>query len=541
MILDGMVLSASGWRGVFAEDGNEESATASISREKQDFAALAAEVFAEYLKTRHLDGTIIIGRDSRPTGPAIEQAMLALFVAQAWKVRQVGVSAAPEIMAYARESGIPFVYISASHNPIGHNGLKFGLGDGAVLEGGEAAKLIAALKEKCASGKTDKPLDNYKDDAVKAYYAFAKKAFLVDKMPLAKMGIAADLNGSARTVSIDKAFFEGLGLQYHAINTDCGKIAHRIVPEGSGLEPCRLLLKELHQKDPSFILGYTPDCDGDRGNLVIWDDDIGDARPLAGQEVFALAVYAELRCLKWQDALQYDASGHLQTKAAVVVNDPTSIMVDRIADSFGLPVFRAEVGEANVVNRAKELRNEGYLVRILGEGPAGGVIIHPSTVRDPLSTVLALVKLLSIEPKPLSQIIAALPRFYSTPSYSDAAILRVKTEEHSLLKKRYQSILIDEFSRKSAELKDKWGISAWEAQGFVGTKELFPLNDFAEVGRGGLRIVLKNADGRDIAAIWMRGSGTEPVFRIMADAESEELEQELLAWQTSMVKQADMG
>ena len=54
--------------------------------------------------------------------------------------------AAPEIMAYARgvagaerEDAAGFVYVSASHNPRGHNGLKFGLGDGGVLGAADSA------------------------------------------------------------------------------------------------------------------------------------------------------------------------------------------------------------------------------------------------------------------------------------------------------------------------------------------------------------------------------------------------------------------
>jgi phosphoglucomutase len=45
------------------------------------------------------------------------------------------------------------------------------------------------------------------------------------------------------------------------------------------------------------------------------------------------------------------------------------------------------------------LREKGYIVRILGEGSAGGNITHPSAVRDPLNTVMALVKLLSVRTK----------------------------------------------------------------------------------------------------------------------------------------------
>jgi phosphomannomutase len=59
--------------------------------------------------------------------------------------------------------------------------------------------------------------------------------------------------------------------------------------------------------------------------------------------------------------------------------------------------------------------------------------------------------------------------------------------------------------------------------------------------RGGLKIVFSDKIGQDTDFIWMRGSGTEPVFRIMADAEGNDQERHdyLLAWQRDLVSRAD--
>ena len=70
--------------------------------------------------------------DTRPTGPAIAETMLRVFLAKKIAVSYTGIIASPEIMVYAH-SADGFVYISASHNPIGYNGIKFGLNDGGVL------------------------------------------------------------------------------------------------------------------------------------------------------------------------------------------------------------------------------------------------------------------------------------------------------------------------------------------------------------------------------------------------------------------------
>jgi phosphoglucomutase len=152
--LEGMILSASGWRGVFAADGDEESETGDISPARRIFAAAAAEVFAAWLGEGGSSPRIIVGTDTRPTGKAMAGAVIPVLLAKGNEVLYAGITAAPEIMAYARSfsgPGTGFIYISASHNPIGHNGLKFGLTDGGILPAPEAAELSTALHALLAS------------------------------------------------------------------------------------------------------------------------------------------------------------------------------------------------------------------------------------------------------------------------------------------------------------------------------------------------------------------------------------------------------
>jgi phosphoglucomutase len=239
--------------------------------------------------------------------------------------------------------------------------------------------------------------------------------------------------------------------------------------------------------------------------------------------------------------------------------------IDRIARAFDVSVFRAEVGEANVVGLARKLREQGYTVRILGEGSAGGNITHPSAVRDPINTLLALIKLLAIRSEgekkgffelwcdlsdqaeiyrpdfSLADIIAALPPFISTGAYTDEALLRVRTADHGLLKKKYQEVFLREWEERKDQLKSRYGIQEWEACAYTGMEEKRGLSDFAAAGRGGLKIIFTNTAGHPVACIWMRGSGTEPVFRVMADAEGQDprIERDLIEWQRRMVTEAD--
>ncbi|MDR2397315.1 MAG: phosphatidylglycerol lysyltransferase [Spirochaetaceae bacterium] len=610
--LEDMILSPSGWRGIFALDGDGEGKGEGIPAAHKIILAAGAKVFADYIKTRSLipqrpKPVVIVGMDTRPSGRAIADILIRVLITEGCTVRFALVTAAPEIMAYARACGIQgtasgFVYISASHNPIGHNGLKFGLTDGGVLAAEEANRLIEAFRSFMADpsriprakalvlGADVETLaqvygaaSQIKTEAYDAYLSFTKEVVggsvstlvqpgsvrvldaVAQGLQGAPLSIAADLNGSARTLSIDRGFFTSLGLGYYSLNDTPGRIAHRIVPEGESLEPCRQFLEELHTQDPSVLVGYVPDCDGDRGNLVIWDERGQCARCLDAQEVFALACVAELAHLVWTGELSYDAQGRAVQKAAVVVNDPTSLRVDRIAAAFDVALFRVEVGEAHVVGRARKLREEGYTVRILGEGAAGGNITHPSAVRDPINTVMALIKLLTIRSsgdKPgffklwwdrsaqadrwredfsLSDIIASLPPFVSTGSYTPEALLQVKTRDHGALKDRYQGLFLREWESRKADLKSRYGIIRWEAACYQGMEERRGITRFGDARRGGLKITFTNQAAQEIAALWMRGSGTEPVFRVMADAAGDDpaMERDLIQWQRRMVMEAD--
>ncbi len=609
-VLGRLILSASGWRTVFAADGDEESGAADIGDARAVVAATAAAVFAEYLKaeTGRGDPLVILGMDSRPTGSAVADVMARAFLAEGCRVRHLFIAAAPEIMAYARSAGAGedeeerahgFAYVSASHNPIGHNGIKFGLVDGGVLDGEAAKRLIAAFQGRMERGDRVaqaaglvKRADGQalarvcagstlaKRAAHSAYLLFTREVVtgsadaasqdeVLDRIAAGvaerPVGVVIDFNGSARTLALDADLLASVGIRVDLMNAAPRGIAHRIVPEGESLEPCRLRLEELHAADPRYVLGYVPDCDGDRGNVVVWDEAARSARSLEAQEVFALCCVAELAHLVWTGALRYDLKGNALDKVAVAVNDPTSMRVDRIASSFDAAIFRAEVGEANVVGLARRLREQGHTVRILGEGAAGGNITHPSAVRDPIDTVFALLKLLTIRSdgeKPglfelwcdlsdqaeayhedfsLADIIATLPSYVTTSAYERDAGLKIAAADHGALKDAYQTIFLRDWEAKKDELRERYGFAHWEAIAYNGLDERRGITRFGEAVRGGLKILFSDEQGRDRAYLWMRGSGTEPIFRVMADVAGADrrLERELLEWQRRMIAEAD--
>ena len=593
---DKMILSASGWRKVFAQSGSENDGAPEISATDRDIVFFAAQSFAEFLQAEFpAIRTVVIARDSRPTGAALLKEAVTAFAAAgntsaatssaALAVQSVGIAAAPEIMAYARSAGAAFMYISASHNPIGHNGFKFGLDTGGVLDGSQSARLIALFTQKCAAAHQDTaavlrkqaapaPVQAvfeaeaaHKQAALTAYQNFlqeviadskdsAEQARFFDDIraqctALAAAGkpftLVADFNGSARAASVDRAFFEKLGMQLVGIAEKAGNIVHGIIPEGGNLATCAAKIEELHRSNPAqaenTLFGYMPDCDGDRGNIIYWDEEQQKALILEAQEVFALSVIAELSYLH--------CSGSISAPLAVTVNGPTSLRINEIAKALDAEVFYAEVGEANVVNRAEDARRYGYKVRILGEGSNGGNITYPAAVRDPLNTLFAISKLLLIKDMPDHSCPfriwcdrsgqTAKYRYWTTPTQEARALMHIHTTDHTALKSAYQKIFMREWADKKQLLKDRFGIAACKVFAYNGTVCTENLRDFGVSAKGGLKVQFYNASHTPIAFIWMRGSGTEPVFRIMADIKGydQAAEEYLVQWQGDMVRKAD--
>jgi phosphomannomutase len=603
--LDAFVLSASGWRTVFAPSGQDEDAASDLRPVHAVLAGLMAKTFVESLNA--LTGkpasacVVAIGADTRPTGPALVRAMLPALAEAGCCTRLVGVSAAPEIMAWAKTAGDidAFIYISASHNPVGHNGVKFGLDTGGVLNAAQIKPLIARFRELASDGAAlrdmaelqgklgagtlaaaAKDSSRWKAEAVRSYAAFSARVIADDADPKRieaimdgirsgikahPVGVVGDLNGSARALAIDRAFLENLGVKTRFVNDVPGKIAHRIVPEGSSLDTCRDELAKANNEDPDFILGYMPDNDGDRGNLVYFDHHDKTVKALEAQEVFALCCLAEMAFLVHSGQLTFDLQGNPRQRVAIAVNDPTSLRIEELAAAFGVKVFRAEVGEANVVNLAADLRSKGWLVRILGEGSNGGNITHPAAVRDPLNTIASIIKLMTIPDLPgkpglfgiwcqrrgrpapesfvLADVIATLPAWVTTSAYEDRAILKIRTMDHALLKQRYEDIFVKEWDAKRAELNRRFGAVAWEEFNYEGTVESSGFGPAFRSGqaRGGFRILFKDVDGAAKAMIWMRGSGTEPVFRVAAESQGIDPAGEawLLDWHKDMIARAD--
>ena len=135
----------------------------------------------------------------------------------------------------------------------------------------------------------------------------------------------------------------------------------------------------------------------------------------------------------------------------------------------------------------------------------------------------------------------SLPKYTTTGVSEPRAILKVKTLDHGVLKARFQKEFEKSFKKKASQLKKEFNIYSYSAIITNGTKETCDIKDYSLSEKGGLKIVWKNKEDQAVAFIWMRGSGTEPVFRIMCDVKGDnpKMEKDLLQWETELLEQAD--
>lgn len=557
--------------------------------------AVAAVVIGEFFSKASKTPVIALGRDSRPTGELCEKIILQGLLAAGLQVRLVGLTAVPQVLAYAGESEqiTGFVYITASHNPPGYNGFKIGGPSGEVLASPEASALIESFKkiylDDAATFDRIVAFNSASEDAFtlslkssEDHAGVARKKYftrmidivsgenderlqanflrsLTEDLRPHRIKIACDYNGSARIKAIDEAILSQFGVEVVSINRDVGKFAHRIVPEGESLEP----LKTFMTRKPSeFLLGYVPDCDGDRGNLILPIQKNAEEPTLVipdAQFTFALAAISEL---SFMDLFSRDAK-----KRAVVANDATSLRVEAIAKAFGAEAFRAETGEANVISLAKAKESEGYRVRILGEGSNGGNITPPGTVRDPLSTLFSILKLVYLRhpqtkktlwqnaldklglsapagdliPSQLFAIFLEYNAAWSTTSvFEKEALFPVRCQNQALLKKNYESLFAKNWFAREEEVKRRYGFASYEIRNFEGAKVRLGLGNRSGNEDGGFQLIFFLENGNEAGFIWMRGSKTEPVFRVMADVRGDRrAEQYLLAWHRALLAEAD--
>ena len=124
------IISVSGLRGTIGEQLTPAVASRYIS-------ALAATL---------PKGIVVIGRDGRPSGPMLVQAISATLLAHGLDVVNLGVAATPTVGVQVRKlAAVAGIQVSASHNPKEYNGIKLFNAEGRVAEKEYCEQLVRLL------------------------------------------------------------------------------------------------------------------------------------------------------------------------------------------------------------------------------------------------------------------------------------------------------------------------------------------------------------------------------------------------------------
>jgi phosphomannomutase len=351
---------------------------------------------------------VVLGRDSRTSGVMFSHAATAGLMSVGATVIDVGMVPTPTVqMAVEHHRAGAGLILTASHNPIEWNALKFVGPDGIFLDA-EAGAAVRALAER---GPVRKGWDGLgklvKDpDAVTRHFDAILALPMIDADVIRKrrFRVALDTVHGAGGASVPQ-FLERLGCEVFGINLEAdGRFPRAPEPVPENLGDLARIVRE-HGAD----IGMAVDPDVDRLALV---DEQG--RPIGEDYTLALAVRSVMA----------GETGRASRK--VVVNLSTSLVVDDAARESGATVLRAPVGEANV---ARAIRDEGALIG--GEGNGGVMLPALHIGRDAPLGMALILQYLARSGRTVSALVEAAPRY---------TIVKAKAARGSDLRAVYDSL-----------------------------------------------------------------------------------------------------
>ncbi len=308
-------------------------------------------------------GRVFVGRDTRSSGPALEQAVTRGIVSAGGTAVLAGVLPTPAVALLAQDLGI---VLSASHNPPEYNGIKFFDAEGHKLADEDQEAIEALLDARGLGGgsveEAEGALEGYVDHVLEHFGA-----------RLDGLKIAVDCANGAYS-AIAPGVFERLGAEVTTVAAS---------PDGSninvGCGATDLGLLEEVVRAGGYDLGIAFDGDGDRMLAV---DEAGTA--LDGDQILAVL------------ALAHDVD-------TVAVTSMTNLGFHRLMAERGIRVLTTDVGDRYVL---EALRAEGA---VLGGEQSGHIVFLDGHVTgDGLAAALLLCRALG--GRQLSQAAAVLTR-----------------------------------------------------------------------------------------------------------------------------------
>lgn len=371
MAFDGLMVSVSGVRGRVGE-------------------ALTPEIVATYAAafgawaSRQGNRAVVVGRDSRVSGPMFTRIVHGALQSVGCTVIDIGMAPTPTIqLAVEQHHAAGGLGITASHNPIEWNALKFIGPSGLFLSAAEGAEMRSLLETGIPRATWDKLGGIVSDTAAVQRHIdqVLGLPFLdVEGIRARRFKVALDCCHGAGSVIMPQLLTE-LGCEVFAIGMDAdGKFPRPPEPVAENLGDLERLV--VHT---GADIGMATDPDVDRLALVL---DNGKA---PGED-YTLA-FAARTVLKHRPG-------------PVVTNLSTSKVVSDVAQEMGVPFHFAKVGEVNV---AMAMRDAGATIG--GEGNGGVILPEMHLGRDAPVGAALMLQLMLEEGRPLSALVEAKPRY----------------------------------------------------------------------------------------------------------------------------------
>jgi len=360
---------------------------------------------------------VVLGRDSRPSGFWVRDAAMAALGASGVEVIDLGIVTTPGVAMMVKHLAADGgVIVTASHNPIIWNGLKYLTSKAVAPPPAEFAKIKQIYDEGrnywVRVENLAQPAPNSETHALHV----RKVLDHVDVLGIStkRFKVVLDSVNGAGCVAT-ATLLNKLGCQLiHINNTPSGQFPHE--PEPTEKNLTQLAAEVKRQK---AHVGFAQDPDADR--LAIVDEN----GTYIGEE-YSLALAAKLVLGK--------------KPGIAVTNLSTSRMIDDIALATQSRVIRTSVGEANVVDAM--LSNNAV---IAGEGNGG--VIDPRIVpgRDSLVGIAYVLQIMAEKGQKLSDIVATIPRY---------EIVKTKFECQRADANRAVEALKHEFAAEQIDVQD---------------------------------------------------------------------------------------
>jgi len=327
-------------------------------------------------------GTVVIGRDTRPTGPAIEKGLESSLVLSGCDVLNIGIVPTPTVQLmvehYRADGGI---VISASHNPIEWNAFKLIGSKGTFLTASEIEKFFALMEKDFSYRAWDGVgAVTQKTGSDDIHIRKVCDVIDVEAVRTKRFRVALDsVNGAGSAIT--QKLLAALGCEVIPLHCELTGL----FPRGAEPVPGNLGILSNTVLRQKADVGFAQDPDADRLAIV---SETG--RPIGEEYTIALVV-------------EHMLSRH---GGRVVINLSTTKAVDDIAQKHGAPVARTRVGEINVV---EEMMRHG--ARIGGEGNGGVISPEVHLGRDSLAGIAYVLEMMAARGKTVSQLVADLPSY----------------------------------------------------------------------------------------------------------------------------------